>query len=315
MILPRMTRVTFVLFPGFQMLAFVLASETMRIANKCAGREVLGWQVLSVTRAPVTASNGALVAPDRDDWSAAPGDLVLLCAGYEPLRSLPQGARAWLHRAERQGAMLGGVDTGSVVLARLGFLAGHEAVLHHEAEAGFRESWPEIAVSDRIYCLDERRLTAAGGTATGDAMLAWIARVASVELAEATAEAMGHGEIRPALARQRRGSDPVLARMEARMRAAMEDPVAIAALAKELGLSEKQLRLRSVRGLGRTPSQVYLGLRLKRAMGLMRDTQMPLGQVAAATGFASLAGFSRAFRRHYGAAPRDVRKAAPRGFS
>ena len=68
---PKMANVTFILFPKFQMLAYVLATETLRVANKCAGREVFRWQTRSATNLPVQASNGALVAPDMVDWDLA----------------------------------------------------------------------------------------------------------------------------------------------------------------------------------------------------------------------------------------------------
>ena len=308
-----MPRVTLVLFPRFQMLAYVLATETLRIANKCAGRRLFEWETLSATGVPVAASNGAVVAPDRTDWSEAGRvDLVLLCAGYEPLATLPGRLRAFLARAERTGAMLGGLDTGTVVLAELGYLSGHAAVLHHEAEAGFREAWPEIAVGDSIYCLDGRRLTAAGGMATGDAMLAWIAEAASPELATATAEAMAHGVIRGAGERQRvrPSADPLLLEMQALMERHLADPLPLAAMARLLGLSPKRLRHRCRKGLGLLPSEVYLRLRLQRALDLLRGTEMPVTEVALATGFASLAGFSRTFRSRFGVTPSGVRAAA-----
>ncbi|WP_259971642.1 hypothetical protein [Leisingera caerulea] len=74
-----MPKVSFILFPEFQMLAYVLASETLRIANKNAGRPLYTWETLSVTQAPLPASSGRLAAPDRSGWDLGdPPDLVLL---------------------------------------------------------------------------------------------------------------------------------------------------------------------------------------------------------------------------------------------
>jgi AraC family carnitine catabolism transcriptional activator len=307
---PPMPHVCLVLFPGFQMLAYVLATETMRIANKSACERLFTWETRTATEAPVTASNGALIAPDRAGWSGGERcDLVLLRAGYDPLAVRPAGLGALLARADRGGAVLGGLDTGTAVLASLGFLAGHQAVLHYEAEAGFRESWPDIAVSDNIYCLDRRRLTAAGGVATGDAVLAWIAETASEEIAAITAGDMAHGEIRAGSARQRiqRTSDPVLREMKRIMLEHLPEPLAVATVARRLRLSPKQLRLRCRNGLGLTPADYYLRLRLETALHLLRSTEMTVTGVAVATGFATLAGFSRTFRKAYQATPRGFR--------
>ncbi|KIC11521.1 AraC family transcriptional regulator [Leisingera sp. ANG-M1] len=306
-----MQKVDFLLFPGFQMLAYVLATETLRLANKCAGVQVFEWETLTATQSAVRASNGALVSPDRTGWHGTPRpSLVLLCAGYDPLHNVPAGARAWLARMERSGATLGGVDTGSVVLAALGFLDGHEAVLHYEAEPGFREAWPDINVSDRIYCLGNRRLTAAGGIATSDAMLAWIASVASAALAAATSDAMAHGEIRPPAARQRieKTADPVLQQMHRLMAAAIQEPKPLQQIADELNLSLKALRLRCQRGIGMTPKAHYLQLRLAYARDLLRNTEMPVTEVSFAAGFASPASFSRQFKSRYHHSPRTLRR-------
>ncbi len=302
----------FILFPAFQMLAYVLATETMRIANRIAGEPVFSWETRTATSEAVLASNGAIVEPDRTDWGgAADPDLVVLCAGYDPLSSSTHKLRAFLARADRAGVMLGGFDTGSVVLADLGFLAGHAAVLHFQAEAGFRETWPEITVSDQIYSLDRSRLTSAGGTASGDAMLAWISDRTSAEFAQATSDAMAHGKIRRGAELQRtmRTSDPVLAAMHRMMSENLAEPLAITEIAERLGTTQKRLLSRCRRGFCETPARHYSNLRLENALGLLQTTELSITEVAVSTGFLSLAGFSRAFRNQYGISPRAFRAA------
>jgi AraC family carnitine catabolism transcriptional activator len=304
-------QVRFILFPEFQLLGYVLATETLRIANKCAGERLFEWRTLTATNAPVEASNGGLVAPDGAAWtdSAAP-DLVVLCAGYRPLDHITQRVRTYLARARRSGTTIGGVDTGTVILAHLGLLDGYRAVLHHEAEMEFRARWPDISVSDQIYCLDRQRLTAAGGTATGDAMLAWIARDCAPDLATATAVGMSHGRIRDAgeLQRVLPNADPILGGMDVLMRDTLAAPITLAALARRLGVSLKQLRRRSVLGFGVTPSEYYLNLRLDEASRLLANTSLAVTEIAFATGFGSLSGLSRAFRHRFGTPPSRARR-------
>jgi AraC family carnitine catabolism transcriptional activator len=307
----NMKTVALVLFPQFQMLAYVLATETLRVANKCAGHKVFGWHTLCATNAGTVASNGAVIEPDITDWSfhKAP-DLVLLCAGYDPLDQVTARVRSYLARAGRAGATLGGVDTGTIVLAHLGLLDGYRSVLHHEAEAGFREKWPDIAVSDQIYCLDGPRLTAAGGTATGDAMLSWIAQVEGPDLATRVSDGMAHGAIRSAQERQRPipTADPVLIAMNDLIITYMEDPLPISSLCEELGVSMKQLRRRCALTFAKTPSAHYLGLRLEHGFSLIKNTHLSISEIAVATGFASVSAFSRAFRGQFSISPSQLRK-------
>lgn len=293
------------------MLAYVLGTETLRLANKCAGQTLFSWRTLSATNAPVQASNGSRIAPDITDWASGPSpDLILLCAGYHPLAQVTPRVRAYLARHRGPQITVGGVDAGTVILATLGLLDRHRAVLHHEAESAFRERWPEIAMADQIYCLDRQRLTAAGGTATGDAMLAWIAREVGDSLAEATATAMSHGQIRRGEEAQRglNGSDPILRSMDHAMRLNLSAPLSIATLSRMLKVSPKQLTRRCKLSSGHTPASYYLDLRVQEASRLLATTYLSVTDIALATGFGSLSGFSRAFTRQFGVSPRAWRQ-------
>ncbi|MFC3614906.1 GlxA family transcriptional regulator [Lutimaribacter marinistellae] len=306
-----MPHVTFILVPGFQSLAYVLACETLRIANKCAGRPVFTWDTRGLDDGPIQASNNSWIAPDRQDWpDPAQADLVLICAGYDVPVTVPARARAFLARASGHGAVLGAVDTGTVLLARLGYLNGRAAVVHHEAEASFREFRPDIDLRDTIFHFDGRILTAAGGTATGDAMLAWIAASETPDLAARCSEAMVHGRVREAGERQRLlpNTDPVLQEMVSLMHLHMETPLPLSELAARLGISAKVLRQRCARHLGQTPADYYLTLRLDTARTLVLDTQMSMTDIGLRCGFGSAAAFSRAFRNYFGSPPLRFRR-------
>lgn len=311
-----MPHVCFVLHPRFQMLAYVLASESLRIGNKRAGHSLFTWETRSALSAPVEASNGRSVAPDIRGWGAStPPDLVLVIAGYDPLAVVPSGLAAFLHRADRGGAILGGIDTGVAVLASCGLLGSRSVVLHHEAEPEFRETWPEIDVIDAIYALDDRRLSAAGGTATGDAMLAWMARTRSPAFADEVVQDLVHGSMRPAAQSQRPQdtTDPILQAMRSLMLAHLESPLQVEEIAMRLGQSPRQLRSRCSAALGQTPSPYYLRLRLDHARALLKGTRMSVTEIALATGFGSHAGFSRTFRQATGVTPRAFRTRAQPG--
>jgi AraC family carnitine catabolism transcriptional activator len=311
-----MPHVCFILHPQFQMLAYVLASETLRIANKRAGYALFTWETRTATSRPIRASNDRIVEPDVTGWadSTAP-DLVLVVAGYDPLSVCPPGLAAFLSRTDRRGGVLGGVDTGVSVIAACGLLrTGQRVAMHREAEAGFHEVWPEVELSDGIYVLEDRRLSAAGGTATGDVMLAWIATCVSRSFAEEVAEDMVHGTMRPSAQRQRVGhpADPVLQAMRLEMVRHIHQPVPLREISRMLGLSAKQLRTRCLGSLGRTPSRYFLDLRLDTARDLLHATSMPVTEIALATGFGSHAGFSRAFRQAFGLTPSQSRQASGR---
>lgn len=311
---PRVHRnmhVCLILFPGFQMLTCVLAREVLRMANDCAGQQLFTLQVRTVTGAPVMAADGTQIQGEQPNWHGAQGfDLVLLCAGHDPLHCLPMGLRSLLNRADAAGATLGGLGTGGLILAKLGYLAGREAVLERTALDECADACRDIALSKNAFICDRQRLTSAGGMATGDALLAWIARVHSPALATKAAQALARDRIRDAGERQQlpRSADPVLERMQAIMAAHIENPVPVERVAAELGLSPKQLRLRCRKGFGQTPAQVYQGLRLDRAAQLVTGTGLSVLEISRASGFASPSAFTRSYHARFGAPPRSHRR-------
>ena len=48
----------FVLLPNFTMIAFAMAIEPLRIANRMAGKQAYRWSLISLDGTPAVASNG-----------------------------------------------------------------------------------------------------------------------------------------------------------------------------------------------------------------------------------------------------------------
>ena len=88
-----------------------------------------------------------------------------------------------------------------------------------------------------------------------------------------------------------------------------EQPFPWAGLADLLHTSQRTLQRRFVSALGLAPSALLHRLRLERARDLLRDPARPIGDVAAASGFASQAHFATAFRAAFGVSPTAYRRA------
>ncbi|MBS7534555.1 helix-turn-helix transcriptional regulator [Ancylobacter sonchi] len=79
-------------------------------------------------------------------------------------------------------------------------------------------------------------------------------------------------------------------------------------LAQLVGLSPSYFSHAFKAATGVPPHRWQTDARLKRAQGLLRDTEMSLTEVAAATGFCDQAHFTRMFRQHLGATPAAWRR-------
>jgi transcriptional regulator GlxA family with amidase domain len=87
----------------------------------------------------------------------------------------------------------------------------------------------------------------------------------------------------------------------------LEAPPSRAELARTAGTSLRQLERLFSRHLGSGMQQHYRALRLARARLLLRESAMPIMEVALSTGFASVSQFSRAYRRTFGISPSKTR--------
>jgi AraC family transcriptional regulator of adaptative response / DNA-3-methyladenine glycosylase II len=91
---------------------------------------------------------------------------------------------------------------------------------------------------------------------------------------------------------------------------ALNDDGSMEALARELGLSSRQLRRAIQQEYGVSPIELAQTRRLLLAKQLLTETHLPLIEVAYASGFASIRRFNALFRSHYGLTPSRLRKAA-----
>lgn len=96
----------------------------------------------------------------------------------------------------------------------------------------------------------------------------------------------------------------VIALMEARLAA----PPAPDELAREIGVSRRHFFRAFKQSTGKTPSAYMAGLRLKRALDLLRTTDQPVTEIALECGFASSSHFAYAFKRIHGASPLEYRR-------
>ncbi len=86
-------------------------------------------------------------------------------------------------------------------------------------------------------------------------------------------------------------------------------------LARELGVSDRQLRRAVAARFGVSPVELAQTHRLLTAKRLLTETTLPIGEVAFSSGFSSLRRFNSLFQQRYRMSPRDLRRKMPSGAS
>lgn len=88
------------------------------------------------------------------------------------------------------------------------------------------------------------------------------------------------------------------------------DREGVSGLSRRLGYSERQLQRQLVEVAGAGPLAIARANRARSARILLESTQMPIGDVAFAAGFASVRQFNETIRDVFASAPRELRRAA-----
>jgi AraC-like DNA-binding protein len=86
------------------------------------------------------------------------------------------------------------------------------------------------------------------------------------------------------------------------------EPLAVKEIAHEAGMSREHFSRIFVQRLGKTPAAFLRRLRLNEAATLLRDTRLPLGEIAMRSGFYSARHLMLTFRRERGVNPSLYRK-------
>ena len=306
--------VGFLLVPGFALMSYAAAIEPLRAANLLSGKELYRWWHAAPGGKPVMASNGLAIIPDCGTSSDPNADTVFVCAGGNPAIFDDKAVFAWLRRLARRGVTMGGISGGPYLLAKAGLLDERRATLHWEHMPAFREAFPDVTVVPSLFEIDGNRITCSGGISALDMMVALIERDHGRQLAASVGDWFLHTHIREGFGPQRMdlryrlgvAHEKLLSVLRA-MERSIETPLPRGELARQAGISLRQLERLFQRHIGHGIHSHYRWLRLERARQLLRETSLPVLDVALATGFASSSQFARAYSRAFGEPPSDTR--------
>ena len=303
-------RFVFVLLDQFTLLCFACAVESLRIANRMAGQKLYEWRIIGEGGVTATCSAGTEFKLDGDLGETNRDDTIVVCGGIDVGAATTKTLLNWLRREARRGVSVGGLCTAGYSLAKAGLLNGKKATIHWENQDSFVEEFEDVTLTKSVFVIDGKSFTTAGGTASIDLMLKFIADDHGEELAGAVADQLIYTTIRTDQDTQRLSvptrigvRHPKLSSVIQMMENNIEEPQSPSLLAKEVGMSTRQLERLFRRYLNRSPKRYYMELRLQKARNLLMQTDMSVINVALACGFTSPSHFSKCYRAQYNTTP------------
>ncbi|MBS7660846.1 transcriptional regulator ArgR [Pseudomonas lalucatii] len=303
-------RIGFLLWPNTKPLTLALAEEALRVAQRVHPEVAYELTFLQAEE----PEEGAWRLPGTPWPGKLDGLHKLFLLADEPPAATAPALSAALKQLVRAGCVIGGVSAGVYPLAQLGLLDGYRAAVHWRWQDDFSERFPKVIATSHLFDWDRDRLSACGGLAVLDLMLALLARDHGAELAGAVSEELVVERIREGSERQRiplqnrlGSSHPKLTQAVLLMEANIEEPLTTDEIAQHVCVSRRQLERIFKQYLTRVPSQYYLELRLNKARQLLMQTSKSIIQIGLSCGFSSGPHFSSAYRNFFGATPREDR--------
>ena len=235
-----------------------------------------------------------------------------------------QDAVTWLRQQQAaldRGISVCGICTGAFLLAEAGLLDGRICTTHHQFLQALRQGYGAAHVVDnRTFTRDGAIWTSAGVTAGIDLALHLIA----AELGEAAAIRVGRENV---VSFRQFGDDPDLgSRFLKRAHGnqlvhAIQDEIErdlssatrCQHLVEGMGLSYRQLSRLFLRELGMSIKQYQMRLRIERAQKLVRESAMPLEEIAERCGFNSVQGLRAGWKTLGLPSPRELRAGRAEG--
>ena len=310
-------RITLLILPDSSMMSLASALDTMRAANRIAGRILFDWQIATLNGKTARLTCDLLIEPDTTlTWDSS-GDVLIVIASFNQQHHAGPVHLKLIRRVARNFSAVGGIEAGSWILARAGLLENRSATTHWEDLEEFASNFPGVDLKPDRFVIDGKVFTTGGASPTFDLMLYLIRKRYGYPLAIEVSSAFIYDGVHSATDTQPlvslgmlEGNEPRVATAIHVMERHIDDTLNIVQVAAQVDLSVRMLEYLFRQTLDMSPAAYYRRLRLQTARRMVVDTRLKLQEIAIRTGFNSLSSFSRLFKSYYQQSPGECRKQA-----
>lgn len=217
-----------------------------------------------------------------------------------------------LARHARAGGQVAASCSAVFLLNAAGLLQGRRATTSWWYAALLKRMAPDCTVDvDRMVCADGPVVTAGAAFAQTDLMLHLLRERCGSALTDLVSRLLlidGRQAQAPFIVPEllANGND-LVARLAARVEAALPAPPSVSELAREFCMSERTLARHVMKATGKSTQALLQGVRLRRARALLESSRMTVDQVAGAVGYQDATALRRLMKKVAGANPSRYR--------
>lgn len=299
-------KINILLFDRFSNHCLANTVEPMRAANSMLRHHGYTWQFLTVDGENVQSSSGMQVTP-HGSLADSSGTFLFIMPSYGFHDYTGRAISQQIKHAAKRYDCVGGLDTGSWLMAQAGLLDGRRATIHWDELTNFAESFPNVDVQRQRFIHDGDVITCSGAMAAFDLIMHLIGQTHGQLLAMEVAQLFMTQDSARAHASLQSGKGRLVNKAISYMSEHLENPTTIKSIARTLGVSQKTLDARMKAELNVTPQVVYKTLRLNLARKLVVGTDQPVSEIAGRCGYENASAMTRAFKAQFGQTPRELR--------
>ena len=305
-------RIVVVTFDAAQILDVTGPLEVFSTASRFIESATYRTQVVTTRGGPVMATCGLEFASSPISSVFGTVD-TLIVAGGTGIHVATEDEKLLHHvrRLAAQARRVTSVCSGAFVLAAAGLLDGRRATTHWDACELLQDRYSGVTVdADAIYVRDGNVWTSAGVTAGIDLALALVADDHGHSAAATVARRLvvylqrsgGQAQFSTLLAGQAADTEPVRDLLSW-LRDHLTEDLSVAALARQINLSERQFTRVFKSEVGLTAAGYVESVRLDSACRLLETTNRTIEQIARTCGFGTPETMNRTFRRRLNTTP------------
>lgn len=318
MLVEKCNEIGFLLFDGFPMACLTSVIEPLRAANEIAGQEAFCWSLVTEDGGKVRSSANVRFEAERDLSDCQSIDILFLLSSPTSKFQNPTQGDGALRMLARYGTILGGISAGVFPLVRSGVMNGHPVSVHWCYEAAFEAEFPDMDARREVIVIDNSRYSAAGAAAAFDLALHLIEDRLGGDVAHEVACWFQHPLMRgegvrqqvPDTSRSDTGEKlpPLVAKCVELYASRIGDPLSIAELSQQAGVTPRQIERAFKQATGQSPSHYFRAMRMKAARQMVVYTKDPIADIAAAIGFSSVTPLVTHYRSAFGLSPSEDRR-------
>lgn len=313
-----MQRIALLAFPGIRAFDVSVITEVWGSDRTLRGVPPFELRRAAAGTIPIAMRGGLTLLPDRALSWLDRADLILVPGLDDHLTPAPQPVLDALRRAHARGTTIAALCAGAFVLAQAGLLDGRRAVTHWYLAPQLQARHPEVTVEPDALFIEDGTVWTSAGTAAGiDLCLHLVRRAHGAEAAATIARSMVTAPFRTGTQAQfiehptpraDRDADALAAVREHALRH-LHEPLTVADLAAQAGMSPRSFARHFTAETGTTPLRWLLDQRLAAAQRLLERTDLPMPEVARRAGFGSEVTMRQHFASRLATSPRAYRAA------